>query len=232
MRMRGDDAFSGGGGGLAVKETDAPLWVFRTARALCSVLLSAGMKVRVRGREHIPSRGGVIVASNHQSFLDPVLLGCASRRPFAFLARDSLFRSALFGGLIRSLNSYPVPRDSLSPEALRRAVAVLRKGWPLVVFPEGTRTRDGRMGPLRRGVSLLAVRAGVPVLPARIDGAFLVWPRQHRLPRSGKIRVAFGPLLLYDTRTDTYGGFTERIARSIAALGAQSAPGREGGADR
>ena len=190
---------------------------------ISKILLRLGLEyyfdLRVTGRRNVPRRGGVILASNHQSFLDPALIGTTLRRPCAFLARQNLYDNHVFGRIILGLNAMPVPRNHLSPEALRRAVGVLKRGWPLALFPEGTRTEDGQLQPLRRGLALLAVRAEVPVTPVRISGAYEAWPRQRRFPCRGKIGVAFGPLLVYDGRTDTYDSFTESVHCSISSLG-------------
>jgi 1-acyl-sn-glycerol-3-phosphate acyltransferase len=177
------------------------------------------LDVRVSGICNVPRRGGVILASNHQSFMDPVIIGTSLRRPLAYLARQSLYRNRFFGRMILALNAMPVPTAHFSPEALRRAVRLLRGGWPLVIFPEGTRTEDGKLLPLRRGISLLAARAGAPVTPVRISGAFESWPRHRLFPRPGKITIAFGPLLVYDSRTDTYDSFTKRLYQSLIGLG-------------
>ncbi len=193
---------------------------YRSVRALTSVLLRGVYDIKVSGGSVIPRRGGCVLASNHQSFMDPVVLGAAVKRPLAFLARESLFCHRLFGLVIRNLNAIPVATESLGPDALRRAVGVLTSGWPLVVFPEGTRTPDGSLRPLRRGVALLAVRAGVPVIPVRIFGAFSLWPRRRRFPRlGGRIAVAFGPLLVYDSQSDTYDSFVASISRALRRLG-------------
>jgi 1-acyl-sn-glycerol-3-phosphate acyltransferase len=191
-------------------------WFYFTVKFLTGALLYRCYGLRVRGRHRLPRRGGVILASTHQSFMDPVILGVSARRPLAYLARESLFRSPAFSLVIHGLNAIPVSRDALSPEALRRAVRALRAGWPLVVFPEGTRTEDGSVGPLRRGIALLAARAGVPVTPVRIAGAFQTWPRHRKFPRRrGRIAVAFEPLLVYDRRTDTYDSFVKKISRAL-----------------
>ena len=148
--------------------------------------------LRVFGREHLPRRGGVLVVSNHQSYLDPILAAVGMRRPFHPMARASLFRAGPFGWLIRSLHAFPVRRGSADVSAVREALRRLKGGAVVLVFPEGTRTRDRSIGPLRAGPVLLARRAGVPILPIVIDGAFEAWPRTRRLPRPHRVRVACG----------------------------------------
>jgi len=148
--------------------------------------------IRVFGREHLPRRGGVLVVSNHQSYLDPVLAAVGMPRPYHPMARASLFRLAPFAWLIRSLHAFPVRRGSADLGAVREALRRLKGGAVVLVFPEGTRTRDGSIGRLQAGPVLLARRAGVPILPMVIDGAFEAWPRTRLLPRPHGIRVACG----------------------------------------
>ena len=208
-----------GGYDLASRDPAVVSVIYGVARTLTRVLIEMTCDFRVRGARNVPRRGGVILASNHESYLDPILIGTALRRPTGFFARKSLYDNRFFGRLIWNLNAIPVSRDQLSPEALRRAVQALKGGWPLVVFPEGTRSADGRLKPLRRGLALLAARAAVPVVPIRVRGAYAVWPRHRHFPQPGRIRVAFGPPVVYDRRTDTYDSFTERMYRSLAGLG-------------
>jgi 1-acyl-sn-glycerol-3-phosphate acyltransferase len=107
------------------------------------------------------------------------------------MARRTLFRVAPFRWLITALNAFPVTRGGLDIAAMREAVRRLREGWCLVVFPEGTRTPDGRIAALRPGILMIAERADVPIVPAVIDGAFEAWPR-GALPRPGKVTVSYG----------------------------------------
>lgn len=148
-------------------------------------------RLRVFGQRHVPETGGILIASSHQSFLDPVLLAIGRPRMLAYMARRTLFRQASFARLIRWLNAFPVTRGGRDKSAVRHAVERLRCGWGLAVFPEGTRTEDGGIGPLRPGVLAMAVRANVPIVPAAIDGAFAAWPR-GRLPRIHPIAVQYG----------------------------------------
>ena len=151
----------------------------------------AAFRPRVFATANVPRRGGVLIVSNHQSYLDPLLLGYGLRRELAFMARRSLFRNKWFGTLIRKLNAFPVTRSGPDAGAFREAVNRLRNGWALVVFPEGTRTRDGSIGPFRPGVSLIARRASVPVVPAVVEGPYRAWPRRGGM-RLERLSVAFG----------------------------------------
>ncbi len=148
--------------------------------------------VRWHGAENVPLEGGCLLASNHQSFLDPPLVGICLRRQVHFMARSSLFRG-LFGRLITALNAFPVDRDRADPNTFREAIRRLKDGAALLIFPEGTRSPDGSLKPLLPGVGMLALRAGVPVVPVYIHGAFRAWPRGRKMFRFFRpIYVFFG----------------------------------------
>ncbi len=142
--------------------------------------------------DRVPTHGGVLVISNHQSYFDPILVALPICRPFNPMARDTLFRNPLFGALIRSLYAFPVRRGSADMTAVKEAIRRLRQNRIVLMFPEGTRTRDGSILPLQPGVVLIAQRAGVPILPAVIDGAFESWPRRSLLPSPHPISVIYG----------------------------------------
>jgi 1-acyl-sn-glycerol-3-phosphate acyltransferase len=156
------------------------------------LLCVAAFGLRVYHRERLPATGGVLVVSNHQSYLDPALAAVGMTRAFHPMARESLFRFAPFAWIIRSLYAFPVRRASADLGAIREAMRRLKEGAVVLMFPEATRTRDGSIGALQAGPITIAARAGVPVVPMVIDGAFEAWPRTHRLPRPHPIRVAYG----------------------------------------
>ena len=145
-----------------------------------------------RVRRGVLPRGGMVIASNHQSYVDPVLLGAALPRRISFMARDTLFRNPLFGRLIRDVGAFPVRRDGVGTEGLKTAVRKLKAGEAVLVFPEGTRTRDGQVGPIKDGAGLLSRMASVPVVPAAVEGTFRAWPRGRAYPLPARMRVAFG----------------------------------------
>lgn len=165
------------------------LWVILRESLRMVFTLTCG--VRVFGRENVPAKGGVLLASNHQSYLDPMLAALALERSISFMARKTLFRNMWFAWLIRSLNAFPVDTTGHDVSALREAVARLRDGWCLLVFLEGTRTRDGSIGPLRPGALAAADRTDAAIVPVVIDGAFEAWPK-NRWIRPHKIRIAYG----------------------------------------
>lgn len=161
-------------------------------RRICQVLGSAAFGVRCFGRENVPACGGALLASNHQSFLDPMVAGLGLSREVNYMARDSLFRNWAFRWLIRSLNAFAVKRHTADLGAIKESLRRLKKGQLVLLFGEGTRTRDGLIAPLQAGIAMLARKAQVPVIPVVIDGAFELWPRNHKLWRFGIIRMVYG----------------------------------------
>ena len=160
----------------------------RGAQVVYSVLYN----VRVFGRENVPPDGGVLLLSNHQSFLDPVLCGLSLSRELDFMARDGLFHNRWFGSYIRSLNAFPVHRDKADTRAIKEMIRRLKAGRAVMMFPEATRTEDGRIRTIKSGFELIARRSGAVTVPVVIDGAFEVWPRHRVLPGMGHIHVQFG----------------------------------------
>ena len=166
------------------------LWVF------CRMFGVLVFRVRVRGRELVPPTGGALVLSNHQSHLDPVLIGLASDRRLNYLARDSLFGFAPFRWLINSLDAIPIDREGLGLGGLKETMKRLKRGESVLMFPEGTRTRDGDVGRLKPGFCVLARRVKVPLVPVAIEGAFDAFPRTRNYPIPAVIHIQFGPPLL------------------------------------
>lgn len=164
-------------------------WV---ARLICQVFTLLLFRYRVHGRTNVPADGAFILAANHQSFLDPVFCGVGATRPLIYMARDSLFRSRTFGGLIRSVNAIPLSRDKADIRAMKLVIARLQEGRGVCLFPEGTRTRDGRIAAFKPGFGLLCRRSQAPVVPTLVEGAFECWPRHRKLFSPGAITVWFG----------------------------------------
>lgn len=133
--------------------------------------------------------------SNHQSNMDPVLVGLAAKRRLNYLARETLFGFAPFRWLIQSLDAIAIDREGLGLSGLKETLRRLKRGELVLMFPEGTRTRDGEFAPLKPGFCALARRANVPLVPVAVAGAFEAWPRSRMLPRPSAVRVQFGPPL-------------------------------------
>ena len=181
----------------------------------------------------VPATGPVLIVSNHVSVLDPPLVGGSAPRPLFFMAKEELFRIPLFGRLIRALNARPVRRDGSDMRALKAALALLREGRAILVFPEGTRGEEGQ--PLRKGkpgVGMLAVLSGAPVVQVYVSGSGYALPRGRALPRPTKVRVTFGPPLIFKTegkragdegRKEAYREAAQEMMRAIAQLREQQA---------
>ncbi len=165
---------------------------FRFARWLCKVFCNLFFRIQVYGRENVPDKGAFVLVSNHQSYLDPVFCGIPLKRPLYFLARDSLFDSWFFGWLISSVNTIPVRRGKPDLAAVKKVIGKLKEGGGVCLFPEGTRTMDGRIMPFKGGFGLLCRRGGASVVPVLIDGAFECWPRHKKIFSSGSIVVCYG----------------------------------------
>jgi len=123
---------------------------------------------RVFNPERVPQTGAVILAANHASFLDPPLVGAALRRPINYLARESLFRFPGIGWLLRSWNSVPVNREGGGAAGLKAILDRLLAGGGIILFPEGTRTRDGKLQPARSGIGLTVIKSTALVVPVRV----------------------------------------------------------------
>lgn len=165
---------------------------YRFCRLLCQAAMTLPLRLRVLHVRRVPRAGGALLVSNHQSFFDPVLVAVALPREVSFMARDSLFNLGWLSHLFVSLNAFPVRRGAADVGAIKESLKRLRQGAVLTVFPEGTRTRDGSIGPMHAGVVLLARRSAVPMVPTLILGAYECWPRTRRFPLPGPILVAYG----------------------------------------
>jgi 1-acyl-sn-glycerol-3-phosphate acyltransferase len=157
----------------------------------CWVISQVWFRYRYTGRSNVPRIGPVLLVSNHQSHLDPVLVGIACPRQLKFLARHGLFFWPL-SWLIRSLGAVPIDRDRGALAGMKTTLKLLKQGEAVLVFPEGTRTPHGRLQPLLPGFCALARRSGATVVPIAIDGAYAAMPRGSALPRLTSIRLVFG----------------------------------------
>jgi 1-acyl-sn-glycerol-3-phosphate acyltransferase len=161
----------------------------------CRLAAVTVLGTRVWGRHHVPPTGGILVMSNHQSHFDPLLAGLAIDRRLNSLARKSLFKFAPFRWLIESLNAIPIDREGIGLGGIKETLKRLKRGELVLIFPEGTRTADGEIAPLKTGFVALARRGNVPLLPVGIDGAFDAWPRWKILPGKALVHIAIGPPL-------------------------------------
>jgi len=168
--------------------------VYRGTRWLVRRLLRLWNRFESRGSAHVPAAGGCVIASNHASFLDPPVVGVGvPHRVVRFLARDTLFRKPVLRWYLPALGVVPLDRQRGDVGALRQAIRLLQDGAVVGLFPEGTRTADGRLQAPKGGIGFLIAKAGVPVVPAYVDGTFRAWPRHGRGIKPVKITVRYGP---------------------------------------
>ncbi|WP_246196497.1 lysophospholipid acyltransferase family protein [Aquisphaera giovannonii] len=185
---------------------------------------------RATGQENMPATGPVLLVSNHTSFLDTILQGLPLRRPLNWMARSTLFRGIL-GLCIRTLGGFPIQREGLGVSGLKETLRRLRNGGIVTLFPEGTRSPDGRLGAFKPGIASIVQRAGVPVVPAGIAGAFEAWPRSRKFPRPHPVAIHFGkPIRPEEFDGLDSGAITDlihsRLAEAIAEAEAELWRGR------
>ena len=173
---------------------------------LLKVWMSLWLRYETRGERQVPVKGGCILASNHASFLDPPLVGCGIVYRFVrFMARDTLFQNPLSRWWAIRVGVVMLDRTKGDIGALKTALTILKAGGALCLFPEGTRTRDGRLQAAKGGIGFLIAKARVPVFPVYVNGSFQAFPRGARVIRPHKITVHFGTPL----NPETYSGLTE-----------------------
>ncbi len=167
-------------------------FVYGCSRQLVRTVGWVLFRLRLSGVDRFPESGAALVCSNHQSGLDAILLGGFCDRQLNFLAREGLFRWWPFAALIRFYNATPVRRVGMGISGLKEALRRLTLGELVVIFPEGRRSRDGEIGPLKSGFCVLARKSGVPLVPVAIAGAYDVWPTGKRFPRLARICLVAG----------------------------------------
>ncbi|GLV48374.1 1-acyl-sn-glycerol-3-phosphate acyltransferase [Thermus sp. LT1-2-5] len=174
-------------------EAAKPNPVYRAAWYLARFLLHTLFGYRVEGAEHVPQEGPVILAANHLSILDPIAIGAGVQRPVSFLARADVFRLPLLAWLLPHLYAIPVERGQSDLFAIKSALRALERGMAFGIFPEGTRSRTGKLQPFKTGVAAIALRTGSPVVPVAVVGTDRAWPVGRKLFRLRRpIRVVYG----------------------------------------
>ena len=192
---------------------------------LIKLLARIFFRLRVVHRERMINHGPVILAANHQSFLDPPLAGSVSDRAIYFLARRTLLDGPILGWLLPKLNVVPVDSEGGKDRtALKALIRILRAGEGTLVFPEGQRTLDGQLQPAQPGLGLVIAKTLAPVVPMRIFGAYEAWPVHEKWPRPRKITVVVGEPIHFTQQDVESGGkelyqrLSQRVMDAIAAL--------------
>lgn len=172
-----------------------PQWALGTIRPVVRALSRVLWRIQFSGLENIPPAGGLIIAANHQTYIDPFWVSVPIKRPIRYLAWNESFDWPIVGRFIGLFGAWPLKLEKSDPTAIRRSLQWLREGGAMFIFPEGGRcTPDGELMRFKNGAVRLALEAGVPILPATIRGGHRVWPRGYRLPRFSKVEVIFHPL--------------------------------------
>lgn len=191
--------------------------MYKYFRMFFHALFSIVFRWQVTGAENIPP-GGVIIAANHISLWDPPVIGTALPRKVHFMAKEELFSNRIFSWIITKLGAFPVKRGTADRTAIRTALTILEKGSVLGIFPEGTRSKNGKLGNPEPGLALLALKAGVPIVPTAVIGTNKVFGHGCSLPR---FRVIFGsPIILSrnDTVKESMEAMSSRIMIEIGNL--------------
>lgn len=207
---------------MAVEDPNRRAWWKRIGYALIwhmsRIYFAMISQIRIRGSERLPCNEGALVCSNHQSHFDPVLVGIAFRRRLNYLARRTLFDVPVLKWLIRYLDAIPIERDGMGIGGIKETLRRLKRGESVLIFPEGTRSVDGQLTPLKPGFFAIAKRSKCPVVPVAIAGAYQVWPRHRWLPGIGRIAVYVGePISAESIRDMDEEALVQELTRRIEA---------------
>lgn len=174
--------------------------VYYVIRAICWFIFKIFWKINVIGIENVPKEGGLILASNHVSYLDPIVLGITMKRKVYFIAKKEAFNNIFGNILLKNLNAFPVDRGKNDIRSLKKSLNILEEKKVLGIFPEGTRSLDGELQELKLGIIKIAMRTGVPILPVGIIGTHKIYPHGKIFPAFFKygITICYGPLQYFD----------------------------------
>ncbi|MGE5586570.1 MAG: lysophospholipid acyltransferase family protein [Bacillota bacterium] len=187
-------------------------------RAILRLMLRIVLRMQVEGETGVPAEGPVILVANHLSMLDPIVLGCAVRRPVRFMAKHELFSNRLFGRVLASLGAFPVRRGQADRDAFHTALEILSSGEVLGIFPEGTRSPSGRLQAPYSGAAVLAEKTGAPIVPVGIVGTDRILRKGAVLPRPGRVLVRVGSPIYASRVCQGPGQEPERGAADVKSL--------------
>lgn len=176
-----------------------PQWALEICRPIIAVICRLFWRITWTHLEYIPGNGGVIIAANHQTYVDAFWISIPVKRPVRYLAWDEAFSWPLIGSCLRLFGAWPLQLEGSDPKPIRQSLQWLKEGGAVVIFPEGGRGNpDGSMRKFKAGAVRMAMEAGVPILPVTIRGGHRVWPSSRRFPRAGRVEVIYHPLIFID----------------------------------
>lgn len=174
-------------------EVMADMRIYQLSTRILKLYLLLWHRLKVRGAENVPNHGGIMIASNHASYLDPMAIGVGYRgRPVHFMARDTLWKSKLVSWWMNSVGTIPVARGTGDIRAMKLMIKALKEGKVVSMFPEGTRTEDGEMQEAKAGVGFIIEKSGCTVVPAYIDGSFRAFPKGAKLDKPVGLTITYG----------------------------------------
>jgi 1-acyl-sn-glycerol-3-phosphate acyltransferase len=190
--------------------------------SLSKALAKTFFNYRVIGAENMIEEGPCIIAANHCSYLDPPLVGVACKRAIHYLARKSLLDIPILGPILPELNVIPVDQKNADRSALMGAIRVVKNGGAVLIFPEGTRSPDGRFQSAQPGIGMIVAKTGAPVVPVRVSGSFEALSRDRKFPKGAPIAVQVGKRLIFSPEVTagrhSYQGTSNRVLRAVESL--------------
>jgi 1-acyl-sn-glycerol-3-phosphate acyltransferase len=206
---------------------------YRLVKNTSKTIFNVLYRRKVYGIEHYYNKGAIL-APNHTSFLDPPIVSVSWPNEVHFLATDYLFKIPIFGLIITALNSHPINRGVRDLSSIKKICSMLEKGYKVIIFPEGGRSKDGKMAPLKSGIAFIAIKSNTTIIPTYIHGTYEIWPSGKKIPKLwGKTAVVFGsPIHVSDFKVDDkkelQNQILERLDKSIRGLKEWYEKGAEG----
>jgi 1-acyl-sn-glycerol-3-phosphate acyltransferase len=196
---------------MQVKEKSS--FLFLLGRQMFRIMFKLFYRYCIEGSQNIPNTGGAVIAPNHISFFDPPLTGAAMKRPLYFMAKKDLFDIPVFGWTIKQTNAFPVNRGVQDMSAVRHSFSLLEKGHLLLMFPEGTRSKDGELGKARAGAGMVACNAQVPLIPVKIENT-------NMMLKFKRIKIKYGKPI-YPPKNfskNDYIGLSQKVLDEISKM--------------
>jgi 1-acyl-sn-glycerol-3-phosphate acyltransferase len=196
---------------MQIKEESS--FLFLLGRQMFRIMFKLFYRYCIEGSQNIPSTGGAVIAPNHISFFDPTLTGAAMKRPLYFMAKKELFDIPVLGWTIKQTNAFPVKRGVQDTSAVRHAFSLLEKGRLLLMFPEGSRSRDGKLGKVQAGVGMVACNAQVPLIPVKIENTDMML-------KFKRIKIKYGKPI-YPPKNfskNDYIGLSQKVLNEISKM--------------